>query len=47
MQQVYTLSHTDALKVIDTIRQELDKQQLGAAVAVVLRGIAGRQAPPV
>lgn len=35
MQQVYTLSHTDAMKIIETIRQELDKQQLGAAVAVV------------
>ncbi len=35
MNQRYTLSHTEAAKVIDTIRQELEKEGRGAAIAVV------------
>jgi glc operon protein GlcG len=34
MKQIYTLSHADAMKVIETIRAELDKGGRGAAVAV-------------
>jgi glc operon protein GlcG len=34
MQQVYTLSHADAMKAIDTIRVELEKDGKGAAIAV-------------
>lgn len=35
MHQSYNLSHADALKVIETIRTELEKEGRGAAVAVV------------
>lgn len=35
MYQSYQLSHTDALKVVETIRAELEKENKGAAVAVV------------
>jgi glc operon protein GlcG len=34
MKQRYVLSHTDAMKIITTIQQELDRNQRGAAVAV-------------
>lgn len=34
MKQIYTLSHADAMKVIETIRAELDKGGRGAAIAV-------------
>ena len=34
MYQRYQLSHTDAMKVVDAIRVELEKQGKGAAVAV-------------
>ena len=35
MFQRTVLSHTDAMKIINTVQQELDKQGKGAAVAVV------------
>jgi len=35
MYQTTQLSHTDALKIVDTIRAELDKDGKGAAIAVV------------
>jgi glc operon protein GlcG len=35
MLQTPTLSHADALKALDAIRQVLDAQKLGAAVAIV------------
>jgi glc operon protein GlcG len=34
MQQRYTLSHTDAMKIVAAIQQELEKGGRGAAVAV-------------
>ncbi len=34
MKQRYVLSHHDAMRVIDAIRAELDRDALGAAVAV-------------
>ncbi len=34
MNQTYTLSHRDAQKIIDTIVEKLDADNLGAAVAV-------------
>ena len=34
MYQRYHLSHTDAAKIIDAIRSELEKQNKGAAIAV-------------
>jgi glc operon protein GlcG len=34
MYQTYTLSHSDAKKIIDTIQTELEKSGKGAAVAV-------------
>lgn len=35
MQQIYALSHTDAMTIIQTIQAELDKEGKGASVAVV------------
>ncbi len=35
MHQRYSLSHTDAMKVITTIQHELEKEGKGAAIAVV------------
>lgn len=35
MHQRYVLSHTEAMKVITTIQQELEREGKGAAVAVV------------
>ena len=35
MNQVYQLSHTDAMKIIAAIQTELDKENKGAAVAIV------------
>jgi glc operon protein GlcG len=35
MQQIVSLGHAEAMKIIDTLRQELDKENKGAAVAVV------------
>src|SRR5262249_22643891 len=35
VQQVYTLSHTDAMKIISVVQKELEKDGKGAAVAVV------------
>jgi glc operon protein GlcG len=34
MQQIYTLSHADAMKIVETIRAELEKEGKGAAIAV-------------
>ena len=34
MYQTYNLSHADALLIINTIRQELERDQKGAAIAV-------------
>lgn len=34
MQQIYTLSHADAMKIIETIKAELEKEGKGAAIAV-------------
>jgi glc operon protein GlcG len=34
MYQNYNLSHNDALKIVQTIQAELEKQGLGAAIAV-------------
>ena len=35
MQQTVNLGHTEAMKIIEMLRQELDKENKGAAVAVV------------
>jgi glc operon protein GlcG len=35
MQQTVNLGHAEAMKIIETLRQELDKENKGAAVAVV------------
>jgi glc operon protein GlcG len=35
MQQTINLGHAEAMKIIETLRQELDKENKGAAVAVV------------
>ncbi|MFN8374409.1 MAG: heme-binding protein [Anaerolineae bacterium] len=35
MYQTTQLSHIDAIKIVDTIRAELDKESKGAAIAVV------------
>jgi glc operon protein GlcG len=35
MQQIVSLGHAEAMKIIDTLRQELDQEKKGAAVAVV------------
>ena len=34
MQQNYQISHRDAIKIIDTIKVELEKEKKGAAIAV-------------
>jgi glc operon protein GlcG len=34
MQQIYTLSHTDAMRIVDLIRAEVEAQGKGAAIAV-------------
>ena len=34
MNQIYTLSHTDAMKIVSAIQAELEKENKGAAVAV-------------
>ncbi|MCB0196742.1 MAG: heme-binding protein [Anaerolineae bacterium] len=34
MNQTYTLSHTDAVKIVSAIQAELEKENKGAAVAV-------------
>ncbi len=35
MQQIYTLSHADAMRIIHAIQEALEKQKKGAAIAVV------------
>src|SRR5215475_9417312 len=35
VQQVFTLSHTDAMKIISVVQKELEKDKKGAAVAIV------------
>lgn len=35
MKSIPTLTHSDALHLLDVIRQELDRQKAGAAVAIV------------
>ena len=35
MRQTYTLSHADAMKIIEVIRKHLENEKKGAAVAVV------------
>ena len=34
MHQIYTLSHTDAMTIIEAIRREMEKDGRGAAIAV-------------